>query len=132
MGIFGNLTKVSFKNENQEDNPIRIDLADDENYYYLYADVPGKKISDIKIKFKPGDKLSLRMIEENEETNPISNKTCLIQERIHDEIERIIEFEEAINKDNVNAKLEHGLLSVVIGKKNLESEEDEDFIIIKN
>lgn len=130
--FFGSNLVGSLKTQNEEENlNIRIDLADDEDYYYLYADVPGKNISDIKLKFKSGDKLSIRIIEESEELNPISNKTCSIQERVHDEMERIIEFEESINKDSVNARLENGLLIVEIAKRNPDYDED-DLIIIKN
>ena len=83
------------------------------------------------MKFK-GDKLSLRLVEESDESNPISNKSCIIQERIHDEVERLISFDEHIDKKKVEARLENGLLIVTIKKINPELEEDEDLIIIKS
>lgn len=136
MGLFNSNQNSKTTNYGEEevytDSPlIRIDLADDDDYYYLYADMPGKKISDIKMKFK-GDKLSLRLVEENEDSNPISNKSCIIQERLHDETERIISFEEPIDKKKVDARLENGLLTVTIKKVNPELEEEEDLIIIKS
>lgn len=131
MGLFDNKKSIYEENSMEKDNfSLRIDLADDDDYYYIYAEVPGKKISDIKMKFK-GDKLSLRLVEESDESNPISNKSCIIQERIHDEVERLISFDEHIDKKKVDARLENGLLIVTIKKVNPELEEDEDLIIIK-
>lgn len=83
------------------------------------------------MKFK-GDKLSLRIVEENEEVNPIANKSCIIQERLHDEAERIITFDEPIDKKSVEARLENGLLIVNIRKINPELEDEDDLIIIKS
>jgi len=136
MNLFGRSQKSEMntefiENDNGDENMIRIDLADDDDYYYVYADVPGKKISDIKMKFK-ADKLSLRVIEENEDANPISNKSCIIQERLHDEAERIISFEGPIDKKKVDARLENGLLIVTIKKINPDLEDEEDLIVIKS
>lgn len=132
MGLFDNKKNTYEEAKmDKDDFSLRIDLADDDDYYYIYAEVPGKKISDIKMKFK-GDKLSLRLVEESDESNPISNKSCIIQERIHDEVERLISFDEHIDKKKVEARLENGLLIVTIKKINPELEEDEDLIIIKS
>lgn len=136
MGLFNsNPTSKPVVYEDHEtyadDQAIRIDLADDDDFYYLYADMPGKKINDIKMKFK-GDRLSLRLVEESEDSNPIYNKSCIIQERLHDETERIITFEEPIDKKKVDARLENGLLTVTIKKINPELEEEEDLIVIKS
>jgi len=134
MGIFN----ITTKNENDfgyelngEEATIRIDLADDDDFYYIYIDVPGKKNNDIKMKFK-GDRLSLRIVEESEEENPISNKSCIIQERIHDEVERIISFDEPIDKNKVDARLDNGLLIVTIKKINPDLENDENLIVIRS
>lgn len=131
--MFNNTQKENtvYENNNpQSEEPIRIDLADDDDYYYIYADVPGKTISDIRMKFK-GEQLSLKLIEESEERNPISTKSCSIQERIHDECERLISFDEKVDRKSVDARLENGLLIVTIKKINPEMEEDEDLISIK-
>lgn len=139
MGLFNNKPKADtgYSNnyqitENGDDTmPIRIDLADDDDYYYIYADVPGKKINDIKIKFK-GKNFSIRVIEESDAVNPISNKSCIIQERLHDEFERIIEFDDPVDKKKVDARLENGLLMVTIKKLDPELEDEEDLIQIKS
>ena len=115
--------------EESNQNLIRIDLVDDDDRYYLYADVPGKKISDIKLKFK-GDNLSIRVVEETEINNPILKKSCIIQERLHDEYERLIQFEDPIDKKSVSAKLENGVLIVTITKIDPEKEDESDLIKI--
>ena len=76
-------------------------------------------------------KLKWNLKEEEDDDNPIADKSCLIQERIHDEVERFISFEEPIDKKSVEAKLEMGLLTVTIKKMNPEEEEEEDLILIQ-
>lgn len=115
----------------EEESLIRLDLADDDDYYYVYVDVPGKKINDIKMKFK-GNNLSIKIVEESEESNLIANKSCIIQERIHDEVERLIPLEDPIDKKKVDARLENGLLIVSVKKIDPNVEEDEDLITIKS
>lgn len=130
MGLFNPTRSSDDVSAMMPEPVIPIDLAEDDDYYYIYADVPGKSIREIKMKFK-GEKLSIRLIEEEDDDNPIADKSCLIQERIHDEVERFISFEEPIDKKSVEAKLEMGLLTVTIKKMNPEEEEEEDLILIQ-
>lgn len=129
MGMFKTRSTDDNDFEIAEDE-IRIDLAEDDDYYYIYADVPGKSTSDIKMKFK-GDKLSIRLAAEDPEANPIANKSCIIQERIHDEVERLIAFDDPVDKKKTDARLEDGVLIVSIKKINPDFDDDEDLIIIK-
>lgn len=130
MSIFKNNTTPDYNSDDLYDGSnIRIDLADDDDYYYVYADVPGKSISDIRMKFK-GDRLSIRLVEEPEDMNPLENKSCIISERIHDEVERLISFDDPVDKKKTTAKLENGVLIVTIKKINLDSDNDEDLIVI--
>ncbi|MFQ7801696.1 MAG: hypothetical protein ACLRHW_19715 [Coprobacillus cateniformis] len=43
---------------------ITIDMTDDDEYYYIYAEFPGRE-KEIKIKFK-GDKLSLKVLDDED------------------------------------------------------------------
>lgn len=130
MPIFkNNTTKESEIDYIDNEQTIRIDLADDDDYYYIYAEIPGRPVNDIKMKFK-GDRLSIRLVEESEDENPIENKSCIICERIHDEVERLISFDEPIDKKKTTAKLENGVLFVTIKKVNPDSDSEEDLIVI--
>ena len=76
MAMFGSTNKKDslFSNMDFEiSSDLRMDMTEDDNYYYLYIEIPGRKNEDIKMKFK-GDKLSIRVIEEKDNENPLKNK----------------------------------------------------------
>ncbi|WP_373262275.1 Hsp20/alpha crystallin family protein [Hungatella hathewayi] len=104
---------------------IIIDMTDDDESYYIYAEFPGREKKEIKVKFK-GDKLCLKALEEED----YPDQDYIISERCHDERERIIEFEEPINKKEVTANYINGLLKISIKKIDPEEDEDQDLIQI--
>lgn len=104
---------------------VTIDMTDDDDFYYVYAEFPGKEKKDIKIKFK-GDKLSLRIADEED----YPDQNFIISERCHDERERIIEFDDPINKKEVTANFLNGLLQISIKKIDPEEDGDQDLIQI--
>jgi HSP20 family protein len=104
---------------------ITIDMTDDDEYYYIYAEFPGREKKEIKIKFK-GDKLSLKVLDDED----YPDQNYIISERCHDERERIIEFEEPINKKEVTANYTNGLLKISIKKIDPDEDEDQDLIQI--
>ena len=108
---------------------LRMDMTEDDNYYYLYIEIPGRKNEDIKMKFK-GDKLSIRVIEEKDNENPLVDKGVIISERIHDEVERLIAFDCPVDRKKVEAKFKDGLLTVTITKIDPDAEDEEDLINI--
>lgn len=133
MNLFKNTREDSNKlsyDYSYDEQSIIIDVAEDDEYYFVYAEVPGKTAEDIQLKFR-GERLSIRILEETEEQNPIAEKTCLIQERTHEERERLISFEEEVDKKNVDAKLENGLLIVFIKKICPDEEDVKDLITIR-
>lgn len=129
MALFNTNKKETTNNLYSNENIplIAIDLAEDEEFYYLYSEIPGRELSDIKLKFK-GEKLSLR-VSENEKS-PVENKDLIISERYHDERERMIEFECPVDKKEISAIYKNGLLEVVIKKTDPDDEDDEDLIKI--
>jgi heat shock protein hsp20 len=132
MAMFGSTNKKDslFSNMDFEiSSDLRMDMTEDDNYYYLYIEIPGRKNEDIKMKFK-GDKLSIRVIEEKDNENPLVDKGVIISERIHDEVERLIAFDCPVDRKKVEAKFKDGLLTVTITKIDPDAEDEEDLINI--
>lgn len=133
MAIFGkdkndNVFEDDIKSEFIS-SPLKMDLVDDEDFYYLYVEIPGRKIEDIKMKFV-GEQLSIRVIEEADDKNPTFGKGIIHEGRFHDETISSIRFENQIDKKKVEAKLKDGLLSVKIKKVDPDEENEEDLINI--
>ncbi|WP_097005221.1 Hsp20/alpha crystallin family protein [Lacrimispora amygdalina] len=105
---------------------ITLDMLEDDYYYYIFAEFPGREKKDIKIKFK-GDKLSLKISEDIEED---LNQNYIISERCHTERERLIELEDPVNKKEVQANFQNGLLEISIKKMDPDENDEEDLIQI--
>ena len=93
----------------RENFSFPVDVLENEEGYKVIAELPGVGKDDVKIDYEDGI-LKIRAIRKKE------NNKYLINERKSYEGERIIDFGD-INEDNISAKLENGLLSVVIKKK---------------
>lgn len=107
-------------------NAIVLDLMDDDDFYYVYAEFPGREKNEIKIRFI-GDHLCLKVIDTDIDSYTSMDKNYVIGERFLDEKERLISFGETINKKNVSANFKNGLLEIIIPK--LSPEDDNDGLI---
>jgi HSP20 family protein len=124
LGMFN--TKKDTDNMNNFVSNIVIDLLEDDDYYYVYAEFAGREKEEIKIKFQ-GENLLLKICDD--ESDYDDQKGYLIEERYRQEKERLIKFPEPIQKKGVDANYENGLLSVKIQKIDPESD-DSDLIPI--
>lgn len=93
-------------------NNIILDLSEDDDYYYFDIQVPGKKKESISVRVKD-NKIKISIEEEKEENY---DRIFIISEIIHDEMEREIELEQAIDKENYKASIENGILKLVFKK----------------
>ena len=118
--------KGSLGFEENINSTITLDMLEDDDYYYIFAEFPGREKKDIKIKFK-GDKLSLKISEGIEED---LNQNYIISERCHTERERLIELEDPVNKKEVRANFQNGLLEISIKKIDPDENDEDDLIQI--
>ncbi|MGA8264173.1 MAG: Hsp20/alpha crystallin family protein [Ignavibacteriaceae bacterium] len=92
----------------------KIDISEDEKNIYMEAELPGVKKEDLKIKLED-NKLTIsgekKHAAENEE-----NKRFFSRERIFGTFEKVFTIQTEINKDNIKAEFENGVLSLTIGK----------------
>jgi len=126
MALFTNNKKEMGDNLNSE-GKIIIDVLDDDQFFYIYAEFPGQEKKDIKVKFQ-GEQLLLKI--NDSESDYDNDKSYLISERYHFERERLISFSDSIVKKDVVANFNNGLLEVIIKKLDPFDEEEGDLIPI--
>ncbi|KAL6630278.1 HSP20-like chaperone, partial [Neocallimastix sp. 'constans'] len=122
-----------------EFNP-KINLSEDENNYYIHADLPGMKKNQVKMEINEDHILTISDINENNETkenedtkkhqetteSEIKNKKIednknnerkySIIESSYGKFSRSFNIPEDANLENIQAKMENGVLEVIINK----------------
>lgn len=106
------------------ENELRIDIMDEEDNYILYIDVPGLPKDSVKLKIKnEGVWVKVDPPYDDEVAN-----SMIVQERIHESVERLIPLSEPIDKKSVIARLSDGVLVVQV--KKLSEDDDSDLVSI--
>lgn len=93
---------------------IKVDIKENEKDYIVEAELPGINKEDISIELQ--DNLLTISVEHREEINGDSEK-YIRKERRYGTMKRSFKVEN-IDEQNVTAKFENGLLSIVLPKKN--------------
>lgn len=113
--MIGDLDKIV--NELMSNEPSfqpKCDIAEMNGYYFATFDIPGVKKEDIKIEI-----LGNQMVisgDRKDEIKKISNQASLFHERLHGKFERSFSLPTTINKENIEAHYEDGVLSIAIPK----------------
>ena len=111
-GIFNNDSARDIKHANSL--IPKIDISEDEKNIYLEAELPGVKKEDLKIKLED-NKLTILGEKRNSSEND-KNRNFYNRERIFGTFEKVFTIQSEINKDNIKAEFENGLLSLTIEK----------------
>ena len=94
-------------------NP-RVDISEDANNLYVVAELAGMTKSDIKISVNEDNVLSIKG---EKKLNVIpEGKTYLRSERFWGDFSRSFVLPENLNKEEINAKFEDGVLELTIPK----------------
>ncbi|MGM9978530.1 MAG: Hsp20/alpha crystallin family protein [Clostridium sp.] len=111
---FDNMFKDFFGDEMSMKN-LRVDIREKENEYILEADFPGMKKEDINIDYIKGYlTISGEKKTEKEETEKKEN--YIRKERSYEKASRSF-YVGDINKDEIKAKFENGVLEITIPKE---------------
>lgn len=92
---------------------FKIDIQDNDIEYKIEAELPGVKKEDIEITLNEG---KLNLLVRKEESFEEENKRYIHRERKFCKMERNILLADA-DAENINAKLEEGVLTVTVPKK---------------
>ncbi|MCX8057817.1 MAG: Hsp20/alpha crystallin family protein [Spirochaetes bacterium] len=101
------------------DSPIKlnapaIDIEQDENNFYIKADIPGLTKDDIEIELKDG-MLTLRGEKKVEKEE--KKKECFRKERWEGKFERTISLPDYIDTEKAEATYNNGVLEITLPKK---------------
>lgn len=101
-------------NGNMFSNNMRTDISENENEYTLDIEMPGVKKDEININFEDNSLI----IEIKQEKNNESNDSYIRKERAALNIRRSY-YLENIDENSIKAKLNDGILKVIVPKKEL-------------
>lgn len=101
-------------NGNMFSNNMRTDISENENEYTLDIEMPGVKKDEININFEDNSLI----IEIKQEKNNESNDSYIRKERTALNIRRSY-YLENIDENSIKAKLNDGILKVIVPKKEL-------------
>lgn len=90
-----------------------VNVWEDEQNFYLEAELPGMKIEDLEIYVHEGDQLSIKG---NRKPSEMEGARLRRRERGHGEFSRTFKLESDVNVQNVSADLKHGVLTVKLPK----------------
>lgn len=96
----------------------RVDISEDEKYFYVHAELPGVKKEDVKLTINDDNVLIIKgekkKAEKEEETQ--ESKYYLRVERNYGSFTRSFMLPENVKKDSINAKFENGVLDISLEK----------------
>ncbi len=93
---------------------LKVNIVENEDNYTLTAEVPGMKEKDINLEIADGRMTLKGLAEESQETE---EKPYRMREYSRRSFERSFRIGEGIDEENVSAKLDSGILTVVLPKK---------------
>jgi len=106
------LNSEIIENKNENSFSPKIDIFEDEKNIYLEAEIPGLNKNEIKIKL-----VNNRLTISGEKRNRNFEKGKLIyNERVFGFFKREFEINSEIDRKNLNASFENGILKIIFGK----------------
>ncbi|ORY23288.1 HSP20-like chaperone, partial [Neocallimastix californiae] len=101
----------------------KINLSEDENNYYIHADLPGMKKDQVKMELSDEDRI-LTISEQNETKKEESNNKKYSRiECSYGKFSRSFSIPENADINNIQARMENGVLEVAL--KKMEAQKNE-------
>jgi len=94
-------------------NAMRVDISEDEKNIYIEAELPGMKKEDVKVTIEDG---VLMIRGERKQETEEKKKNYHRVERVYGSFSRAFTLGENIDKDNIEAKYEDGVLHLTLPK----------------
>ncbi len=112
---FDSMFKDFFGDDMIMKNSLKVDIKETENGYILEADFPGMKKDDINIEYNQGY-LTISGEKKTESEDKEKKENYIRKERYYEKASRSFYVGE-INKDEIKAKFENGVLEVTLPKE---------------
>jgi HSP20 family protein len=111
--FLGDDFEALFENVNNFSSSFRVDLRETDNQYVLEADLPGINKEDISLRYENN---YLTISAKRKETQEVKNERNYVrQERRFGQFQRNF-YIDNIQEDNIDAKFNHGVLTVTLLK----------------
>lgn len=116
------------RDEEKVEHAMRTDIKENDNDYTLEMEMPGYDKNNIDVQLKKGYlTVSAERHENKDEKDKKGN--YIRRERIYGKASRSFYVGENVKEQDIDAKLEHGILTVVIAKKTPEVEQNKKILI---
>ena len=112
---FDSMFKDFFGDDMVMKNSLKVDIKETENGYTLEADFPGMKKDDINIEYNEGY-LTISGEKKTENEDKEKEENYIRKERYYEKASRSF-YVGNINKDEIKAKFENGVLEVTLPKE---------------
>ncbi|MGO3018648.1 MAG: Hsp20/alpha crystallin family protein [Anaerococcus sp.] len=99
------------------ESSFKVDVSKSDNGYLVEAEMPGFTKDDIAISLDEG-KLTISAQKNEEIDKSNEDKNYIHKERKSSKVSRTMYFDD-IDEENINAKLEDGVLTINLGKKEI-------------
>lgn len=91
-----------------------VDIDEDEKHVYVEAELPGFSRDEINVSLETG---TLTISAERKEESRPEGRTRHLSERRYSRVQRSFSLPESVDEENVDAKLEGGVLHIVLNKR---------------
>ncbi|TDJ50610.1 MAG: Hsp20/alpha crystallin family protein [Nitrospina sp.] len=106
--------RAPFEGQRSFGDALKVNIVENDDNYTLIAEVPGMTEKDIDLEIKEGRMTLKGQVEESQEKK---EKYYRMREFSRRSFERSFRIGEGVDQDHISAKLDSGVLTVVLPKK---------------
>ena len=117
-GVLGRLMNGNQENGGARLAPYGVDIREDQDHFYVEAELPGFKKDDVDITLE-NQTLTIAAERRNESTqnDPANKGELLLHERRYSRFLRSFTLPPTVDEQSVNAKLIDGVLTITLNKR---------------
>lgn len=119
-----------FEKENRGYSLMKTDITDEGDHYLMKIDLPEVKKDDIKISLKDGS-LTISAEYNNENNQKDKHGKYICRERHYGTYSRSYYVGENVKFEDIKAKLDNGVLTLTIAKKEAKEDKEDKYIAIE-
>lgn len=119
-----------FEKENRGYSLMKTDITDEGDHYLMKIDLPEVKKDDIKISLKDGS-LTISAEYNNENNQKDKHGKYICRERHYGTYSRSYYVGDNVKFEDIKAKLDNGVLTLTIAKKEAKEDKEDKYIAIE-
>ena len=119
-----------FEKENRGYSLMKTDITDEGDHYLMKIDLPEVKKDDIKISLKDGS-LTISAEYNNENNQKDKHGKYICRERHYGTYSRSYYVGDNVKFEDIKAKLDNGVLTLTIAKKEAKEDKEDEYIAIE-